>query len=306
MRPRIAAKIDEADKKYFKREIEPLLDHPLVELVGEINEHGDIGVVGNSAHGLFFRDTRHLSFLRLTIEGMRPLLLGSVVQDDAAAHSVDLANPDLGHVRAITLAPDMISIERTKFLWRGALYERIGVRSFDSARRQFRMEMRYGADFRDLFEVRGSMRPRGGRLSLSRGKAGVDFLYEGLGGVKRRTRLQFWPEAGRVDHRSASFSVDLGPYERASMSVSVGCSDKEEEPRLTHFSPAYRDRRRFMRTKIAADTAIESSNGLFNEMFRRAPPTSTCWCHRRRTVPIPTPAFPGIRRRSDATESSPR
>jgi len=35
---KIAAKVDNVDKQYFEREIEPLLDHPLVEFIGEIDE----------------------------------------------------------------------------------------------------------------------------------------------------------------------------------------------------------------------------------------------------------------------------
>ena len=35
---RIAAKVDPADREYFRTEIEPLLDHPLVEYIGEITD----------------------------------------------------------------------------------------------------------------------------------------------------------------------------------------------------------------------------------------------------------------------------
>jgi len=35
---RIAAKVDPADRNYFHTEIEPLLDHPLIEFVGEISD----------------------------------------------------------------------------------------------------------------------------------------------------------------------------------------------------------------------------------------------------------------------------
>jgi glycosyltransferase involved in cell wall biosynthesis len=35
---KIAAKIDPADREYFAREIEPLLDHPLIEFIGEIDD----------------------------------------------------------------------------------------------------------------------------------------------------------------------------------------------------------------------------------------------------------------------------
>jgi glycosyltransferase involved in cell wall biosynthesis len=37
-RLRIAAKVDPADTDYFEREIRPLLDHPLVEFIGEIGD----------------------------------------------------------------------------------------------------------------------------------------------------------------------------------------------------------------------------------------------------------------------------
>ncbi|HLZ33420.1 MAG TPA: glycosyltransferase family 4 protein, partial [Nitrospira sp.] len=35
---RIAAKVDPADREYFRERIEPLLDHPLIEYVGEITD----------------------------------------------------------------------------------------------------------------------------------------------------------------------------------------------------------------------------------------------------------------------------
>lgn len=35
---KLAAKVDAADKEYFEREIQPLLDHPLLDYVGEITE----------------------------------------------------------------------------------------------------------------------------------------------------------------------------------------------------------------------------------------------------------------------------
>lgn len=35
---RIAAKVDPADREYFRTEIEPLMDHPLIEYIGEISD----------------------------------------------------------------------------------------------------------------------------------------------------------------------------------------------------------------------------------------------------------------------------
>jgi glycosyltransferase involved in cell wall biosynthesis len=50
---RIAAKVDPADREYFECEIEPLLDHPLVEFVGEINDRQKSDFLGNALALLF-------------------------------------------------------------------------------------------------------------------------------------------------------------------------------------------------------------------------------------------------------------
>lgn len=50
---RIAAKVDMADREYFERCIRPLLDHPLIEFMGEINDTDKAEFLGN-AHALLF------------------------------------------------------------------------------------------------------------------------------------------------------------------------------------------------------------------------------------------------------------
>jgi glycosyltransferase involved in cell wall biosynthesis len=53
MRLRIAAKIDKTDEAYYENEIRPLLDDPLIEFVGEINDAEKPAFFGN-ALGLLF------------------------------------------------------------------------------------------------------------------------------------------------------------------------------------------------------------------------------------------------------------
>ena len=50
---RIAAKVDAADRDYFVREIEPLLDHPLVEFIGEIGNERKSEFLGGARALLF-------------------------------------------------------------------------------------------------------------------------------------------------------------------------------------------------------------------------------------------------------------
>jgi glycosyltransferase involved in cell wall biosynthesis len=50
---KLAAKVDAVDKQYFEQEIEPLLDDPLIEFVGEIGESEKAEFLGN-AYALLF------------------------------------------------------------------------------------------------------------------------------------------------------------------------------------------------------------------------------------------------------------
>lgn len=50
---KIAAKVDPADRKYFEQKIKPMLDHPLIEFIGEINEEEKCDFLGNALALLF-------------------------------------------------------------------------------------------------------------------------------------------------------------------------------------------------------------------------------------------------------------
>jgi glycosyltransferase involved in cell wall biosynthesis len=53
MRIRIAAKVDAADREYFRDQVEPLLQHPLVEYIGEISEAEKTQFLGGARALLF-------------------------------------------------------------------------------------------------------------------------------------------------------------------------------------------------------------------------------------------------------------
>jgi glycosyltransferase involved in cell wall biosynthesis len=50
---KIAAKVDKVDAEYFEEEIRPLLDHPLIEFIGEIDEQQKGDFLGNALALLF-------------------------------------------------------------------------------------------------------------------------------------------------------------------------------------------------------------------------------------------------------------
>lgn len=50
---KMAAKVDKADKEYFETTIKPMMDHPLIEFVGEITEKEKSEFLGNAIATLF-------------------------------------------------------------------------------------------------------------------------------------------------------------------------------------------------------------------------------------------------------------
>src|ERR1700730_3425218 len=234
-----------------------------------LDNYGDIGVIGTGPEGLYFNDTRFLSRYEIRFEGKRPLLLSSVVQDDNAALSVTLTNPDVHIDGIISLPRDTIAIERTKFLWQAVCYERMGFRNYADSTRHFRFDIEFGADFRDVFEIRGTSRERRGTATPLVTEDGAEFRYEGLDNVKRKTELRFWPPPSRLETNRATFEFELAPNARRSLFVSVLCGDRND-PRINPFGRAFRARRRAIRGKAIGIATIESSNELFNEVCRQA------------------------------------
>ena len=90
-----------------------------------------------STEGIYHQDTRYLSGLQLLINGRRPLLLSSIVQDNNALLTADLTNPDFDAAGRLRLPKDTIHIVRAKFIWQARVYERLAVRNFDIAATRF-------------------------------------------------------------------------------------------------------------------------------------------------------------------------
>ncbi|MGA3303791.1 MAG: amylo-alpha-1,6-glucosidase [Methylovirgula sp.] len=240
------------------------------DIFAVLDSYGDIGVGSDGPEGLYFRDTRYLSKFDLRFEGKRPLLLGSVVEDDNASLSADLSNPDIHIGDDLAMPRDMIAIKRTKLLFEAGCYERIGFFNFDRGQRTFHIAIHFDADFRDLFEIRGMRRKaRGARTARIAGAGRVELRYDGLDNVSRYTTVNFTPAPQRLNVGKAEFDLVLKPDENCSILVSVICGeDKASEP--LKFLTAYRGARRSLKALTRSIATVESSNVVFNEMACRS------------------------------------
>src|SRR5579872_2616629 len=233
-------------------------------------DNGDVAGGGSDPAGLYYRDTRHLSHFVVSLDGERPLLLSATVHDDNAVFSVDLANPDLLRTGRLTLPRDTIHLRRTTFLWRGACYLRLSVHNFDRQPRSIRLGLEFAADFRDLFEIRGSVRERHGTLAIERhGASAVVMNYRGLDDVVRTTRLDFNPAADTLTDDAASYNVTLAPGERASFFLTIRC-DADTPARPNAFFGAMRAARRDLRAATSRAAVIDGSNAVLNRILCRS------------------------------------
>ncbi|MCA1833605.1 MAG: hypothetical protein LC750_12915, partial [Actinobacteria bacterium] len=182
------------------------------------DRYGDIPKGNTAALGLYFMDTRFLNQFELTVDGKQPLFLHAEADRNYSMlieTTLPVALMDPTGVQRI----DNVSVSRHRWLQDG-LHEEILVRNFSSAKRRVRIDMRFDADFLDLFEVRGATRKECGEyLETEVGKDVVMYGYVGLDGVKRTLEMQFDPAPKTLRAGKASYSIKLDAQGTAKMTV---------------------------------------------------------------------------------------
>ena len=237
------------------------------------DHNGDALSGPGSPEGLYYRDTRYLSHLYLTIGGVRPILLSSILRDDNATLTCDLTNPDLyDEDHRLTLEHDLIHIRRSRFLWNACCFERLSLRNFDDRQHRVTIELTFAADFADLFEVRGTKRERrGSNQSPLVGSEGVTLAYVGLDGRERATRLRFDPQPLEVSGDKAVFELVLNPGETRTIFTEIHCGrDDTNRPLANAYFGALREARRSLRRSSGRAASLVSSNEYFTEAIRRS------------------------------------
>ena len=163
-------------------------------------------------------------------------------------------------------------MNRLKFIWNGAFYARILVRNFDLRRHEVALDIEFGADFADLFEVRGQKRTSRGQVSVERwSDASIALRYLGLDGIERVTSLAFEPAPNRLDDATAMFELSLGPGQGARLLLRIACDlPRQGDALARRFYTSLRTARRTLRRSSGRAASLDSSNSLFNEMARRS------------------------------------
>ena len=238
------------------------------DIFGLFDALGDVVAPGASPGGLFHQDTRHLSALEFLIDGQRPLLLSSAVENDNVVLTVDLSNPDIYEGGKVVLPREILHVRRSKFLWLGTAYERFAIQNFDTRTQRCFLAFNFAADFRDLFEIRGMKRPRRGNTAIKLEGERVTFCYQGLDGIERHTDIHLDPRPKRLSESQAVYALDLKAGERRAIVLTVRCAAADSK--TVNFSGPYRAARRAAQKASRLGGTVTSSNALANRMLHRA------------------------------------
>lgn len=225
--------------------------------------------------GFFHRDTRYLSRFELKVVGEMPYYLNSYISGENAQLQVNLSNPDLGlHDDAVELARNSLQIERNWVLQDAVLLHKLVVRNFERVRVEIPLDLLFGADFADLFEVRGLKRIRRGECSPPEvSRKAVRFSYQGLDNVRRFTEISFDPEPVGLTAERAAFRLTLNPNQQKDLEVRIlaGCEKKPQSNVYpARFDEALAQRRAEMAGSDAAWARITTSSELMNSLLRHS------------------------------------
>jgi glycogen debranching enzyme len=232
---------------------------------------GDATAGPGGAEGIYFRDTRYLSAMVLSLGGVPPMLLSSAVSTDNAMLTCDLTNPDMADL-VPCLNQGQIHLRRAKFLWNAACHERLTVRSYAPERLRISLEVAFAADFADLFEVRGMSRRQRGKMSPPDvGNDRVLLAYEGLDQVRRTTCVTFDRPPTTLRPGRATYELELAPGEPVTLGLQISCQEGTQPDAQPHaFVGAMRAARRELRRANRTWPGIETDNDIFNESIQRA------------------------------------
>ncbi|MFB3737880.1 MAG: glycogen debranching N-terminal domain-containing protein [Candidatus Velamenicoccus archaeovorus] len=237
------------------------------DLEGNLDHGGDYGL------GLYARDTRHLSHFRMTVSGRDPVLLSSSAERAYMAH-VDLTNPDLYEGDVLAVPQQTLNIRRIRAI-NGRLFERIRVKNYNAHAVSLELEFVLGADFADIFEVRGMVqdgRPEPDPPEVTDDT--VTFRWTGRDGVERRTLVQFGQAPDRLEVEGrlvrATFRLHLGPYQTRLVGMTMEPIVADRRHRAIDFDVAVHELRRSYEEWERGCTQIVTDNELFNQLLDRS------------------------------------
>ncbi len=236
-------------------------------------DSGDIRPAGAPDVGFFHDDTRFLSYMELRVAGECTVVL-SAGTEKSFASQVELTTGTIELRDSLDLPAKTIHIRREQLLAGGVFHDRLTFENFNLNSLRFTAEISYGADFVDVFQVRGLARSVHGQYyqPVVRNGQTLIFYYRGRDGLLRQTLIDCSPVPLRITDQTARWELHLDPLRQAQLSITIV---PEVEGLRSRFKN--RDRGASLRARREAfqewerhSTSFTSSHDAFDEALHTA------------------------------------
>jgi glycogen debranching enzyme len=181
-------------------------------------------------------------------------------------------NPDLHTAGKNYIPSGTVHIFRAKLLWNNACYEHIRVSNYGPERIEATLSIDFGADYTDIFEVRGFHRVRRGeRLPPQVSDNELLFGYRGLDRTVRKTRITCAPTPEKLTSSRADVRLDLPPKGESHIYLTVRCEregDPAEKP--DDYFSAFTRVNQMVDHSLQDRCKIVTSNAHFNNWIDRS------------------------------------
>lgn len=240
-----------------------------------LDRWGDVHPHGKRVQGIYHQGMRFLSRSELRLNGKRPLILSSTIKEENDILSVDLTNPDLEDCQ---LLENSLHISRNIFLRNGVYYEELNVGNYGSQDCTLNISIAFGADYKDLFEIRGIRREAlVSKAELKTTSNTIQFKYEGLDKLKRKTEIVFSEmDEPLIENNNVVFNISLKQQQNRKIYYSV-LFDTEEQFISTerqHNAMDFKDAKGLVQEDLIKSKAlfpeVFTSNEQFNHWINRS------------------------------------
>ncbi len=214
------------------------------------DEKGDLD---GATSGFFAEDTRFLSFLRLTVNGARPLLLSSGKVEYFSAVFY-LRNPLAGD-----LPQDVVSIKRERFVGDG-MQDTIVVQNQGMVPLSLDLGLEVGSDFADIMSVKDHdfalgdplhAKPLPSLVEARFDEEGNQFVLADVDGYAAQTQV-ILSQRGTVDGAAVTYRVELEPRQRWELQIDVVASTAGEQVAPSLAGRRFGEERGHVRDSLAA------------------------------------------------------
>jgi glycogen debranching enzyme len=232
------------------------------------DRRGDIAPRGARELGLFFNDTRHLSYLSLQVEAAELVHLSAESSHDAF-NQIDLMVSGLDEGEFLDDPQNFLHVRRRQLL-EDAYVEELTFTNFLGRAVDIAVRLEFDVDFADIFEVRGAKRPkRGTQQAPALTASGVHFSYAGLDGVTYSSELVITPAPALLSEGRAQLTARIPAGGSHSWEISVRPARQRTQPLTEGHGFAQRARRLLEESRQfrEASTQVRCDNALIQQFL---------------------------------------